>query len=815
MYIYLLNKCPKGINRTYMQFELKPKLFLYPLLAFCLCVSTCIHAQDTFTYDKPFFKGSTLTGKFSHDLFLLKRDFAVHQRKGNDAASFHAPAPLFRVAEGEVAVELFMEQESEERAQSLIQLEAWGFRVTGQQVHVIEGWIPLTQLELLQTLSACRWIKPMSEPYTRSGTVVSQGDSAQASNLLRRNTGLTGSGIRIGILSDSYNILGTASAGVQSNDLPGLQNTNGYTTPVQVLEEGPLSRSDEGRAMAEIIHDVAPGAELYFHSAFNGKANFAQGIRDLEAIGCDVIVDDVGYLDQPFFQDDAISQAVNEVSNRGVFYVSAAGNTGTRSYETAFDSGNPVNINGIVYSPHVFAGTDITQELSIPDGSSMTIVFQWDAPAFSVSGSPGAGTDMDIFLIGAGASVQALSIDNNIGNDAVEILQYQNNTGSTQNLSVLLGKFSGPDPTHVKYIIFESSFQVSIEEYATESGTCYGHPNAEQALAVGAAFYANIPAYTPSLPNATLEHFSSRGGVGIMFDPSGNSISPLIRNKPAIVAPDGGNTTFFVPLGASLAATDIDADLLPNFFGTSAAAPHVAGLASLLWEAQPLTPPTTLKAAIETSANDMLAPGFDFDSGNGWIDAEAAFLAMNALLPVEWIGFDAKVRQDEVWLSWQTTLERGVEGYYVEQGTSPVSLSAVAFVPYKDPASEVNSYQYQVSGLDNGTHYFRIRQTDLGGGESFSDLLTIEIDGDTHFGVYFDTQSRALHVLPNSQEVALMSVEVLDIQGRTVSLLQQVPSTNSIQFPLQSLTHGLYIARLNFMQGRQQKTLNYKFILSK
>ena len=91
------------------------------------------------------------------------------------------------------------------------------------------------------------------------------------------------------------------------------------------------------------------------------------------------------------------------------------------------------------------------------------------------------------------------------------------------------------------------------------------------------------------------------------------------------MAPDGANTTFF---GSD---STMDADTFPNFFGTSAAAPHAAAVAALLLEAVPTLTPAAVYSALESTAIDMGPPGFDNDSGFGLIQADAA---LASVLPV-------------------------------------------------------------------------------------------------------------------------------------------------------------------------------------
>ena len=96
--------------------------------------------------------------------------------------------------------------------------------------------------------------------------------------------------------------------------------------------------------MAQLVHDVAPGAGIAFHTAFNSQFDFAEGIIELADAGADVIVDDVRYFEEPFFMDGMVAQAVDIVAARGVPYYSSAGNQARNSYENDFHGVNVVCI---------------------------------------------------------------------------------------------------------------------------------------------------------------------------------------------------------------------------------------------------------------------------------------------------------------------------------------------------------------------------------------------------------------------------------------------------------------------------------------
>jgi hypothetical protein len=475
------------------------------------------------------------------------------------------------------------------------------------------------------------WVQPVIKPLNNSGPVMSQGDSAQRSGIARQITGLNGNGIKIGVLSDSYNLLGGATAGVNAGELPGTGNPNGFTTPVTVLSESLSGGADEGRAMLEIIHDVAPGAQLYYYSAYNGEADFANGIRSLAAAGCKIIVDDITYLLEPFFQDGLIAQAVDEVTaNYGVSYYSSAGNSINSSYEAPYLASSFQPFSNSSETAHNFgtAGSPVYL-LPIQVIGGMTMTLEWDDPYFSTgNGSAGATSDLNIYLLissGNNYQIVASSTDSNIGADPGEIFQV-NGSGTAY---ILITKKAGTDPRNIKFIGFRGfSWAVTPASIAgIKASTIIGHHNATSTMAVGAASYDQTPAYgvSPPLP----ESYTSRGGTPIYRSISGALLpAPIIRQKPEIVAPDNANTSFFYP------GNDYESDGIPNFSGTSAAAPHAAAVAGLMLQGNPGLTPGVIKTALINSCVDMDDPstpgfdtGFDYATGNGLIRADAAVLS--------------------------------------------------------------------------------------------------------------------------------------------------------------------------------------------
>ena len=367
----------------------------------------------------------------------------------------------------------------------------------------------------------------------------------------------------------------------------------------------------------------------------DGEADFAQGIIDLKNAGSRVIVDDIGYFEEPFFQDGVVAQAVDTVVAAGVSYFSAAGNDARQSYYDDFRPGK-VYANGrfpggfFGGTAHDFnpgAGVDVFQKITCHAGDESTIVLQWDNPYPSLGGPPPAA-DVDVYLLdNPPTQVLASSTDRHSPGDPVEIFEVICDSTFSANLMIVKHSGTPTSLTKIKYVNFGRG--VSIDEYDTQSATIVGHPNAAGAIATGASAYflSNQP---------VLNYYSSAGGVPILFKPDGTPIpGGILRAKPELTSVDGGDNTFF-------GRRDYEPNGMPNFFGTSAAAPHAAAVAALMLQANNSLTPTAIKTAMQATAIDILkkqvgsfdgdlAPigvGFDNDSGAGLIDAEAAVAAV-------------------------------------------------------------------------------------------------------------------------------------------------------------------------------------------
>jgi len=607
-------------------------------------------------------------------LSVLQRAAARRIPRSDITSALTRKIPALRASDGYVSLSAYGDDLASLRAQ----LVAKGLVDVSLHATAVSGRAPIAALGDMAATPGLKFLRP-TLAMARTGSVTSQGDKSLRSDLARAQTGVNGRGIRVGVLSDSYDCAEGAFApgapftraadDIASNDLPA------NVMVLKDLSDVPSSDcSDEGRAMMQIIHDVAPRSPLAFYTAFVSQEDFAAGIRALADAGSQVIVDDIIYFAEPMFEDGIIAQAVDDVYKDGVAYFSSAGNDARLSYESRFRLSNELGISG---PRHDFAkGRDVDglQSATAGAGSVTLMSVQWDQRSLSANGKKGANSDLDAWFYDANGQpiefctddpeqlvCQIPGIDANIGGDAVEIPIMVN--FSDQDIEVQLGieLFEGPAPNYIKFVWFDLDAGVyTVNEFDTASSTVYGHANAAGAEAVGAAAWYQTEEWgSPLRPQcfpACLNSFSAAGGTPVFFGKNGHRLhAPEIRIKPGVTGPDGGNTTFFFFDLSFAVPGSTEPDGFPNFFGTSASAPHVAAVAALMLDQRArdiaahkrfIGPkklaPNLIYWALRLTADDMTlrnfggdigpqpvdnARGFDFDTGFGFVDAQRALRA--------------------------------------------------------------------------------------------------------------------------------------------------------------------------------------------
>ncbi len=483
-------------------------------------------------------------------------------------------------------------------------VEAVGGQVTSASMRysTVRAYVPLASVETIAADQSVRRVGFARQAMTHKINT-SEGDIAHGAVDTRSFFGVDGAGQKVCVLSDGVTSLAAVQA---SGDLPA----------VDVLP-GQAGSGDEGTAMLEIVHDLAPGAALGFASAFESEEQFAQNILDLATSGCTVIVDDVIYFDEPPFQDGLVAQSVNTVTASGVEYFSSAGNEGNANDGTSgtwegnfTPNGDISTTNAGVLGPVNDFG-DGGQSILVTGHGPYTVL-HWADPWGQ------SDNDYDIYdLDGTLTTVFDASTNTQDGDDNPFEIYADSFAGER----IVIAQFSGEDRA-MNLILFRGQ----LDSSRATAGATRGHSAATAAYSVAAvdATLANGAGgvFDGSEP---VEWFSSDGPRSVFYDAAGDLLpsadpadiaTATVRAKPDIAAADGVATA---------------APGFNPFYGTSAAAPHAAAIAALVKQAFPSYTAADLRTALTGSALDIEAPGSDRDSGAGIVMPYPTLLAGGAV----------------------------------------------------------------------------------------------------------------------------------------------------------------------------------------
>ena len=444
---------------------------------------------------------------------------------------------------------------------------------------------------------------------------------------------ITGTGIKIGIMSDSFNatVNGVVDPADTAAQLGYLPETSSGTSAVTVLQDSSAPGvENEGLAMAELVHQVAPGAQIYFYSAVGTQDDFANGVNALVNAGVNIIVDDWSNSATPFFQvAGPIDTAVQNAISAGVDYFTAASNDGAAYFQAAWQpttaqlvvqAGNPAQ----TVSAQLFDNGTVFQTITVPGNLDTSLDLQWNAAWPSQNGSS-VPDSLGMALYNMSGTLVASSYQvsdpaDGYG-DLPEIDLTVPESATATNYQLAIYQIAGePTVSQFKYIAFGSPAAaqdpgavIDDPNAGIGSGSVHGWELIPGVNTVGAAYWANSPAY--NVASNWTEWFSSTGPGQLLFNQTGTALSPsVLAGKVDFVAPDGIETS--VPG-------------FQGFYGTSAAAPDAAAVAAMMLQADPELTTAQVTSMLEQSAVSMSLPAAD--QGAGLIQAPGAVqLALDA-----------------------------------------------------------------------------------------------------------------------------------------------------------------------------------------
>ncbi|MBN1872749.1 MAG: S8 family serine peptidase [Anaerolineae bacterium] len=360
----------------------------------------------------------------------------------------------------------------------------------------------------------------------------------------------TGAGVRIGVLDGGF----AGYEALLGEELPAYveMQTFGWIDEEEI----------HGTACAEIIHEVAPDAELFFAWYDFSYAAMGEAIAWLEEKDVDIISHSGGFFVGPRDGTGWADELVDEQAAKGRLWVNASGNEAEQHYRGTF-----TDTDGDGY--HEFAPDE--QALAVYSMEDVLIVLQWDDDwIYPIQ-------DYELYVLDSEGVVLGLSEDAQFGSE-----------GQLPAEGVEL--VTDGDVVYVSVYAAAVSRAVTFDIFVYGAGVAVAQPSPAYSLGPPSDAAGSLTVGAVNWWDDRLAFYSSQGPA---YDG---------RLKPDLTAPAGVSGETYGEMG---------------FDGTSAATPHVAGSAALVWQAYPGFTRQQVIDYLLNAARDMGPAGPDTGYGYG------------------------------------------------------------------------------------------------------------------------------------------------------------------------------------------------------
>jgi len=486
--------------------------------------------------------------------------------------------------------------------------------------------LPLASLRAVAARPEVKSIVRSAQPMLNQGLDNGGGYAAHAvRNATFRYNNATGQGVRVCVISDSVDHLAAAqSKGWLGpvNILPG----QGHEDPKPGTPGTPgyqRGHTGEGTAMLEIIHSIAPLAELSFATSFpdpvamiQNIVAFSESLRpEYGGTRCHIIVDDVTFPTESPFQDGGagtVSQAVADAANKGILYFSSAGNLGNlQSHYSGTWEGdfNPDPQTGLAHQFDV--GEVLNPINSISDGTVKIA----DQEAFLWWNDPLGAATNDYILLIKDQQGNLVGVANTTINGNEDPVQAATIPATGKYLQIV--KRPGGQNRFL-HLQVTNGMKLGFATF----GATFGHNASSAANAISVGSVSAQGRQTPFTTGEKVDSWSSDGPRQLFYGPDGRPLPPndlthaggRLVEKPDILAADCVNTDITGP-----------PESITPFCGTSAAVAEAAGIAALVLSRPPASPlggrgrltPAEVKRALLSTALAIEGPGWHKASGFG------------------------------------------------------------------------------------------------------------------------------------------------------------------------------------------------------